>query len=128
MAKKISIGKKKKNPEPEYNAKERFENVKILVKTSRPKEAIAYIYLTYCDLVNKKHKKPREIFQTIREYAITCVNELEQKPQSVYPFVSKIESIIYGGVEPTPKEFESTIELFSTLHKEITGKSFSFSL
>ena len=120
--------KKKKKQEPEFNAKERFENVRILVKTGRPKEAIAYIYLAYCDLINNKLKKPREPYQTIREYAITCVNDLEQNPQSVYPFVSKIESIIYGGVEPTPKEFESTIGLFSTLHKEITGKSFSFSL
>jgi len=128
MAKKPNLKRKKKNQEPVYNAKERFENVKVLVKTKRPKEAIAYIYLVYTDLINKKHKKPREAHQTIREYAIDCVNELELKPQNTYVFIKQIEDIIYGGVEPTAKEFESTIGLFSNLHKEITGKSFSFRL
>ncbi|MFX1338791.1 MAG: hypothetical protein ACFFDK_09290 [Promethearchaeota archaeon] len=120
--------KKKKGQEPEFNVKKRFNNVKILIDTGRPKEAIAYIYLVYNDVVTLKHKKPRLPYQTIREYAITCVNQLGQKPESVYPFIKKIEDIIYGGLEPTPKEFKHTIELFSTLYKEITNKSFSYSL
>ena len=71
--------KKKKAPEPEINIKQKFENVKVLVNTNRPKEAIAYIYLVYDDLINVKFKKPRLTHQTIREYAINCVNELEEK-------------------------------------------------
>ena len=126
MAKKEK--KKKKGQVVEIDVKQRFENVKILVKTKRPKEAIAYIYLVYTDLVDNKHKKPRQPHQTIREYAIDCVTELELKPQNTYIFIKKIEDIIYGGVEPTAKEFEATIGLFTNLHKEITGKSFSFSL
>jgi hypothetical protein len=122
--------KKKKQPEPEINIKQRFDNVKILVDTNRPKEAIAYIYLVYDDLINIKFKKPRLVHQTIREYAISCVNELERKlkPESVYPFIKKIEDIIYGGVEPTTKELNFTIDLFSNIYNEITGKSFSFKL
>ena len=120
--------KKKKGQEPEFNVKKRLDNVKILIDTGRPKEAIAYIYLMYNDIVNIKFKKPRLPHQTIREYAITCVNQLGQKPESVYPFIKKIEDIIYGGLEPGKKEFEYTIELFSTLYKELTNKSFSYSL
>ncbi len=120
--------KKKKNPEPDFNIKQRLRNVKILVETERPKEAIAYIYLIYSDIVKLKYKKPRLSHQTIREYAIICVNELEQKPESVYPFIKKIEDIIYGGIEPNKKEFEYTIQLFSTLYKDITNKSISFTL
>ena len=120
--------KKKKEPEPEINVKQRFENIKVLVESNRAKEAIAYIYLVYDDIINKLYKKPRLAHQTIREYAISCVNELEKKlkPESVYPFIKKIEDIIYGGVEPTSKEINFTIELFSNLYNEITGKSFSF--
>jgi len=70
-----------------------------------------------------KFKKPRLAYQTIREYAITCVNELDQKPESVYPFIKKIEDIIYGGIEPTSKEINFTVQLFSTLYNEVTGKS-----
>jgi hypothetical protein len=120
--------KKKKEPEPEINVKQRFENIKVLVESNRAKEAIAYIYLVYDDIINKLFKKPRLAHQTIREYAILCVNELEKKlkPESVYPFIKKIEDIIYGGLEPTNKEINFTIELFSNLYNEITGKSFSF--
>ena len=122
--------KKKKIPEPEINIKQRFDNVKILVESNRPKEAIAYIYLVYDDIINIKFKKPRLVHQTIREYAIACVNELEKnlKPESVYPFIKKIEDIIYGGVEPTNKELNFAIDLFSNLYNEITGKTFSFKL
>jgi len=122
--------KKKKSAEPEIDIKQKFENVKVLVDTERPKEAIAYIYLVYDDLINVKFKKPRLTHQTIREYAIKCVNELEQKlkPESVYPFIKKIEDIIYGGVEPTTKELNFTIDLFSNLYNEITGKTVNFSV
>ncbi|MHA2391580.1 MAG: hypothetical protein ACXAEX_06395 [Promethearchaeota archaeon] len=122
--------KGKKTQEPEIDIKQKLENVKVLVNTNRPKEAIAYIYLVYDDLINVKFKKPRLIHQTIREYAISCVKELEKnlKPESVYPFIKKIEDIIYGGIEPTTKELNFTIDLFSNLYNEITGKSFNFSL
>ncbi|MFX0043800.1 MAG: hypothetical protein ACFE8L_12885 [Candidatus Hodarchaeota archaeon] len=120
--------KKKKQPEPEINVKQRFDNVKVLVETNRPKEAIAYIYLVYDDIINIKFKKPRLAHQTIREFAISCVNELEKKlkPESVYPFIKKIEDIIYGGIEPTNKELNYAIDLFSNLYTEITGKSEKF--
>lgn len=122
--------KKKKGQEPEINVKQRFDNVKVLVETNRAKEAIAYIYLVYDDLINVKFKKPRLTHQTIREYAITCVNELEKKlkPESVYPFIKKIEDIIYGGIEPTNKELTFAIDLFSNLYNEITGKTLAFKL
>jgi hypothetical protein len=124
------VRRKKKRPEPEINIKQRFDNVKILVDTNRPKEAIAYIYLIYDDIINIKFKKPRLAHQTIREYAIACVNELKQKlkPESVYPFIKKIEDIIYGGIEPTTKELNFAIDLFGNIYNEITGKSFNFKL
>ncbi|MFX0057912.1 MAG: hypothetical protein ACFE85_04505 [Candidatus Hodarchaeota archaeon] len=119
----VKVKKSKKQEEPELDVSQSFENVKVLVQTNRAKEAIAYIYLVYNDLIRRKYKKPRLAFQTIREYAIICVNELGQKPESVYPFIKKIEDIIYGGIEPTSKELNFTIQLFSNLYNEITGKS-----
>ena len=124
----VKVKKSKKKEEPELDISQSFENVKVLVQTNRAKEAIAYIYLVYNDLIRRKYKKPRLAFQTIREYAIICVNELGQKPESVYPFIKKIEDIIYGGVEPTTKELNFTIDLFSNLYNEITGKTINFSL
>ena len=115
--------KSKKGQEPEINISQKLENVKVLVSSNRAKEAIAYIYLIYNDLITKKFKKPRLAYQTIREYAITCVNELGQKPEIIYPFIKKIEDIIYGGIEPTVKELNFTVQLFSNLYNDITGKA-----
>ena len=117
------MARKKKVIEPEVDIHQKFENVKILVDSNRAKEAIAYIYLVYNDIITLKFKKPRLAYQTIREYAITCVNELDQKPETIYPFIKKIEDIIYGGIEPTGKEINYTVQLFSTLYNEVTGKS-----
>ena len=117
------MAKKKKVIEPEVDIRQKFDNMKVLVESNRAKEAIAYIYLVYNDVITLKFKKPRLAYQTIREYAITCVNELDQKPESVYPFIKKIEDIIYGGIEPTSTEINYTVQLFSTLYNEVTGKS-----
>ncbi len=119
----MNMARKKKVIEPEVDIRQKFDNVKVLVESNRAKEAIAYIYLVYNDIITLKFKKPRLAYQTIREYAITCVNELDQKPESVYPFIKKIEDIIYGGIEPTSKEINYTVQLFSTLYNEVTGKS-----
>ncbi|MBD3212350.1 MAG: hypothetical protein GF311_07065 [Candidatus Lokiarchaeota archaeon] len=117
-----------KDKKPQFiDVERKKENLKILMKTGRSKEAIAYIYLIYNDLIKNKYDKPRLAFQTIREYAITCVNELDQKPETIYPFIKKIEDIIYGGLEPTKKEFDFTMNMFSNLYNEITGKNFNFS-
>ncbi|HUW89821.1 MAG TPA: hypothetical protein VMV43_04805 [Candidatus Nanopelagicaceae bacterium] len=115
--------KSKKEQETEIDISQKIENVKVLVSSNRAKEAIAYIYLIYNDIITKKFKKPRLAYQTIREYAITCVNELGQKPESIYPFIKKIEDIIYGGIEPTGKELNFAVQLFSNLYNDITGKA-----
>jgi len=122
------FSRKKKGPEPDFDIKARFQNVKVLVQSNRLKEAIAYIYLVYCAVMDHKFKKPRLPFQTIREYAITAVNQLGQKPASTYSFVKHIEDIIYGGLEPTVNQINYTSQLFSTLYKEITNKNFSFTM
>ena len=120
--------KKKEEARPEIDIKQRMENLKILIDSKRSKEGIAYIYLLYNDIIREKYDKPRLSHQTIREYAITCVNELGQNPETVYPFIKKIEDIIYGGLEPSTNEFQYTIQLFGNLYKEITGKSFTYTV
>ena len=115
--------KSKKEQETVVDISQKLENVKVLVSSNRAKEAIAYIYLIYNDIITNKFKRPRLAYQTIREYAITCVNELGQKPESIYPFIKKIEDIIYGGIEPTVKELNFTVQLFSNLYNDITGKA-----
>lgn len=118
------MAKKKKASQPTFSIENKMENVAILNKTNRPKEAIAYLYLIYTDLVNIKFGQPRAFHETLKDYAITCVTKLNQNPGYIYPFIQKIEEIIYGGVEPTEDQFKATLRLFARLYFEITGKEF----
>ena len=110
-----------------FDEKRKKENLKILKETDRLKEAIAYTFLIYGDLIKEKYEKPRQVYQTIREYAITCVNKCGVEPSLIYPFVKQVEDIIYGGKEPTEKEFQSALNNFSELYSEIMNKNFSLS-
>ncbi len=124
----MGLFSKKKKVQSSFDISKKINNVKALINSGRSKEAIAYIYLIYNEVIKSKYNKPRQPYQTIREYAITCVNELNQKPENVYPFVSKVESIIYGGIQPDNEDFKTTIQLFSTIYHEITGSTVSFNL
>jgi len=115
----------KKEPEKKFDEEKKKQNLKNLIDSGRLKEAIAYVYLIYADLIKHKYDKPRLAHQTIRQYAILCVNELEQKPELIYPFVKQIEDIIYGGLEPTREQFGMTLNLFSRIYNEIENKDFS---
>ena len=118
--------KKKSKDQPSFSIESKMNNVKVLNQTDRPKEAIAYLYLIYTDLMKTKHGQPRKFHETIRDYAITCVTKLGQNPENIYPFIQKIEEIIYGGVEPTEGQFKTTLDLFAKLYSEITGKQVKF--
>jgi hypothetical protein len=117
---------KKKKTQQIFNIEGKVENIKTLNQTNRMKESIAYIYLIYAELMQQKFGQPRKFFETIRDYAITCVTKLGQNPESVYPFIQKIEETIYGGIEPAEIDFKNIINLFSKLYTEITGKQFRY--
>ncbi len=117
---------KKKKGQPIFDIESKKRNIQVLNQTDRMKEAIAYIYLIYTDLIRQKYGQPRKFFETIRDFAITCVKKLGQNPESIYPFIQKIEETIYGGVEPTENDFKDTISLFSKIYTEMTGKQFRF--
>ncbi len=107
--------------------KRKKENLKLLKSSDRLQEAIAYTYLMYAELIEKEYKKPRRVYETIREYSITLVNQLGQKPNLIYPFVKMVEDIIYGGKQPTEQQFNDAINAFSQLYNEVTGDTFSLS-
>ncbi|MFX1587517.1 MAG: hypothetical protein ACFFC1_05120, partial [Promethearchaeota archaeon] len=56
---------------------------------------------------------------------IVSVKQLNLKPSNVYPFIQKVEEIIYAKpYQITEKEFYSAIELFSPVYYELTGYHF----
>jgi len=105
---------------------EKINNMKILKQTGRIEEALSYLFIAiYMDLVNAKFGRKREVTETIRDFAIISVKELNLSPTAIYPFITKVEEIIYARpFSVTDKDFYDTIGLFSPIYYELTGYNF----
>jgi hypothetical protein len=118
MAKKEKAQKKEA-----FNLSAKLKNVRILEQTDRVKEAIAYLYIIYTDVAFQTFGIAKKVSQSIRDYAIVLVKEMQQNPQNVYPFIQKVEKTIYGGYPITPQIFQDVIQQFGVLYQEVTGKN-----
>jgi hypothetical protein len=101
-------------------------NLKILKETGRLEESLSYLFnAIYMDLVSAKYGRIRKTNETIRDFAIVSVKQLNLSPSNVYPFIQKVEQIIYAKpFQITEKEFYNTVELFSPVYFELTGYNF----
>ncbi|MFX0145410.1 MAG: hypothetical protein ACFE9C_15205, partial [Candidatus Hodarchaeota archaeon] len=105
----------------------RIKNLKILKDSGRLEESISYLFnAIYMDLINAKYNRVRKENETIRDFAIISVKELKLTPSSIYPFIQKVEEIIYAKpFKITDKEFHNTCELFSPIYFQLTGYNFA---
>ncbi|MCK4381641.1 MAG: hypothetical protein KAW51_10915, partial [Candidatus Lokiarchaeota archaeon] len=104
----------------------RIKNLKILKNTGRLEESISYLFnAIYMDLINAKYSRRRKVNETIRDFAIISVKELKLTPASIYPFIQKVEEIIYAKpFKITDQDFYGTCELFSPIYFQLTGYNF----
>ncbi len=101
-------------------------NLKILKDTGRLEESLSYLFnAIYLDLINAKFGRTRSDNETIRDFAIISVKKLKLSPTTIYPFIQKVEEIIYAKpFQITDNEFYNTINLFSPIYFELTGYNF----
>ena len=101
-------------------------NLKILKETGRLEESLSYLFnAIYMDLINAKFGRTRSDNETIRDFAIISVKNLKLSPTTLYPFIQKVEEIIYAKpFQITDKEFYNAINLFSPIYFELTGYNF----
>lgn len=104
----------------------RILNLKILKDSGRLEESISYLFNgIYMELIKAKFGRIRENNETIRDFAIVSVKDLKLNPTSIYPFIQKIEEIIYARpFQISDTQFYSTIELFSPVYFQLTGYNF----
>ncbi|UCC21200.1 MAG: hypothetical protein JSV62_07970 [Promethearchaeota archaeon] len=104
----------------------KINNLKILKDSGRLEESISYLFnAIYMDLINAKYNRTRNDNETIRDFAIVSVKELRLTPSSIYPFIQKVEEIIYAKpFKITDKDFYNTCELFSPIYFQLTGYNF----
>ena len=104
----------------------RIRNLKILKETGRMEESLSYLFQSiYMELINGKYGRRIEENETIRDFAIISVKDLNLNPATIYPFIQKVEEIIYA--RPfiiNDKDFYETVELFSPIYFELTGYNF----
>jgi hypothetical protein len=105
---------------------DRILNLKILKDSGRLEESLSYLFnAIYMDLIQAKYGRTRKDTETIRDFAIISVTQLKLTPTSIYPFIQKVEEIIYAKpFQITDKEFYKAIELFSPIYHELTGYNF----
>jgi len=101
-------------------------NLKILKESGRLEESLSYLFnAIYMDLISAKFGRIRKGNETIRDFAIISVKNLKLSPATLYPFIQKVEEIIYAKpFQITDKEFYGTINLFSPIYFELTGYNF----
>ena len=101
-------------------------NLKILKETGRLEESLSYLFnAIYMDLISAKYGRIRKGNETIRDFAIISVKSLKLSPATIYPFIQKVEEIIYAKpFQITDNEFYGTINLFSPIYFELTGYNF----
>ncbi len=104
----------------------RIKNLLILKDTGRLEESLSYLFnAIYLDLVQAKFGKSRNENETIRDFAIISVREFNLSPTNIYPFIQKVEEIIYAKpYRISVVDFYNTIELFSPIYHELTGFNF----
>jgi len=104
----------------------KFLNLKILKESGRLEESLSYLFnAIFMTLIEAKYGRVREENETIRDFAIVSVKELKLTPAAIYPFIQKVEAIIYGTpFKIKENEFYKTCELFSPLYFELTGNNF----
>jgi len=101
-------------------------NLKLLKDSGRLEESISYLFnAIYIELVDAKYGRIRKENETIRDFAIVSVKELKLTPSAIYPFIQKVEEIIYAKpFKITENDFYKTCELFSPVYFQLTGYNF----
>jgi len=100
------------------NLGEKMRRVKILQETNRIKEAIAYIFLTFTEVLKDKWgPKVWRPSLTMRELGIRLVKsrQAHMDPEKIYPFITHMEQVLYGGEPATEVKLEETKDLFKNL-------------
>ena len=106
----------------------RFASINLLYNQGRRREAIAYTYKIFSDLINEKYGLAREKDQTLRQFGILCVMKYGLDPLRTYPYISLVESTVYGGFDLDLPTFQKAIAIFGRVFQEITGSLLDFTL
>ena len=104
----------------------KISNLKILKESGRMEESLSYLFnAIFITLIDAKFGRKKKDFETIRDFAIISVKELKLKPSIIYPFITKVEEIIYSRpFEITDKDFHTVVDLFSRVYFELTNYNF----
>jgi hypothetical protein len=109
------------------------KNTKLLIVSSlyesgKGREAIAYTFSIYTDLINQKYHLEKTAGNTIREFAILMVTKYGQDPLRVYPYIQMVESVTYGATRIKPETFARAMALFARVYMELTGVQLQYNM
>jgi hypothetical protein len=105
-------------------------NLNILKETNRLEESLSYLFTAiFSELVKAKYGRERKDNETIRDFAILMVKEFQLQPASIYPFIQKIEEVIYAeSFKVTEDNFNKACDLFAPIYFQLTGQNFALNI
>lgn len=122
------MAKKEKGKGPIFDITEKKHNVTVLQQTNRIKEAIAYTFLMFTEVLKQKYgPKVWRPSITMRELAIRLVKhrQVHMDPEKIYPFITHLEQVLYGGEPITEAMLEETTQYFDNIYKVIQSSAIS---
>ena len=100
----------------------KLKNITILKDTDRREESVVYLFYVFLQLSEAKFGITKQPNETINDYAIKCVRDMGLAPLKIYPFIKKIEQIIYGsGGKISEEDFKEIFSQFIALFYDFTG-------
>ena len=120
------MSKKGKEKAGTFVLSEKLRRVKVLQQTNRIKEAIAYIFLMFVDVLKDKYgPKVWRPSMTMRELAIRLVKsqQVHMEPEKIYPFITHLEQVLYGGEPVSEAKLEETKRYFQNLYQTLQTAS-----
>jgi len=100
----------------------KLKNITILKDTDRREESVVYLFYVFLQLSEAKYGIIKQPNETINDYAIKCVRDMGLTPLKIYPFIKKIEQILYGsGGKISEEDFVEIFSQFIKLFYDFTG-------
>ncbi len=105
----------------------KLKNITILKNTERREESVVYLFYIFLQLSEAKYGIVKQPNETVNDYAIKCVRDMGLNPLKIYPFIKKIEQILYGSRgKISEQDFEEIFSQFISIFYDLTGRQIKF--
>ncbi|MHA1731058.1 MAG: hypothetical protein ACTSU5_03905 [Promethearchaeota archaeon] len=114
--------KPKKRPVVKTLTPEYLRMVEYFYRAGRIKEAVAYLFAQISRIIEGVKEVQRDPSTTARAFATQLIEDGVMTPEVLFPFVQKVEEVLYSGSPVKREDLVQAFDLFNKLYQSITNK------